>query len=178
MRIDGFLLKNFTDCGADELDAILSWRNAPEVRRNSFSCGEIDRESHFSYVKSLPKRKDRAYFLVYDGNGPVGVISFTGMDGVSAEVGYYKAGDRKNEKGVGALLLKLAEKAACAVGGGKWRLLKTEVFSSNIPSVKSIERAGYKENREKRRQFARERDGEIVSVLCYELALTAPRKYA
>ncbi len=172
MTIDGFLLKNFTDCCEGELSAVLSWRNAPEVRRNSFSCGEIDRESHFSYVKSLVQRKDRAYFLVSGPDGrPVGVISFTGIDGVSADVGYYKAGNRKNEKGVGALLLKLAEKAAYAVGGGKWKLLRTEVFSFNVPSVRSIERAGYKENAEKRRFFTR--DGETVTVLCWELPLNA-----
>ena len=119
MQIDGFLLKNFTDCSPDELDAILSWRNDPDVRNNFFSCELISRESHFSYVRSLSERSDLFYFLVCGADSShIGVISFRQTDKNAAGVGYYKAATKKNEKGVGALLLKLAEKAAYKIGGG------------------------------------------------------------
>ena len=171
MQIDGFGLKNFTDCTPDELDVILSWRNAPDVRRNSFSCELISRENHFAYVRNLSGRNDLFYFLVCGADrSPIGVISFRQTDKNAAEVGYYKAATKKNEKGVGALLLKLAEKAAYKINGGGYKILYTDVFSFNLPSIKSIERAGYKENIEKRRQFARE-SGEKFLVLRYELTL-------
>lgn len=108
-----YILKNFIDCSEKELDEILSWRNDYQVRKNSFNQGIIERQDHFNYVETLKNRVDRAYFLVQDENNiPYGVISFLNISKDFAEVGYYKAKNRENEKGIGKILLDIASSVA------------------------------------------------------------------
>lgn len=172
MIIDGYLIKNFTDCSLQELTDILSWRNHEDVRRNSFNSDIISLENHLKYVKNLSHNQNAAYFLIYNHlNEALGVISFTGIDGTKADVGYYKSIEKAAEKGLGVILLSLAAKTALYIkhNGGGLHFLVTEVFSFNIGSIKSIERAGYKEIPEKRRQI--EKDGKVTDVLYYKLQL-------
>ena len=172
MIIDGYLIKNFTECSLKELRDILSWRNHEDVRKNSFSSDIISFESHLKYVKTLSFNSNTMYFLVYNSlNEALGVISFTDIDRLKASVGYYKSVEKVAEKGIGFILLNLAAKVAQSVAsnGRGWNFLITEVFSFNTASIKSIERAGYKELPEKRRQI--EKDGKVIDILYYKLQL-------
>lgn len=172
--MNNYIIKNFIDCNSSELDEILKWRNSQDVRENSFNQNIISREAHFNYVKTLQNRSDVAYFLIYDENNiPLGVVSFTNITEKSAEVGYYKSLNRKNEKGVGKKLLNIATNIAKKIIknsiGEELLSIVTKVFFSNTSSIKSIINAGYIERIDKRYNIVIN-DKEVL-VYYYELQL-------
>lgn len=163
-------LKNFTECSKEELEMILSWRNSPEVRESSFNSDIIKLEDHMAFVSSLGGggNEDKAYFLLSDAKGYAGVVSFTGINPISAEIGYYKNPERK-EKGMGIRLLEQAAETAKNELGIKE--IVTEAFSFNIPSLKSIERSGFIKIKEEQADGYFERFGDDAAIIIYKRIL-------
>lgn len=161
-------LKNFTECSKEELELILSWRNSPEVRESSFNGDIIKLEDHMAFVSSLGGGNEgKAYFLLSDAKGYAGVVSFTGINPISAEIGYYKNPERKEKLGI-KLLEQAAETAKNELG---LKEIVTEAFSFNIPSLKSIERSGFIKIKEEQADGYFERFGDYATIIIYKRIL-------
>ena len=80
MQIFGLLRKVDTN----ELEMMLAWRNAPNVRENMYTRHKISLEEHLEWWGRAKFRGDQQYFM-YEYNGrPAGVVGFTDIDEVSA----------------------------------------------------------------------------------------------
>ena len=62
---------------SEDLDAILSWRNQPDVRRCMFSSHVISVSEHRAWFEALREDPSRQVFVYLLGNKKVGVVQFT-----------------------------------------------------------------------------------------------------
>ena len=88
----GYKFKNFVCLTEEEKKLVLEWRNSPEIRKWMFNSDVITYQSHSDYIKSLEKRTDRYYWLVYTPeNYPIGVFDIVNVDPIRniAETGDY-----------------------------------------------------------------------------------------
>ena len=76
----GYRFKNFVILNDDEKRMVLKWRNDDSVRRWMYSAKQATEEEHFNYIKTLERRDDRWYWLIYRGELPVGVLVLTLQD--------------------------------------------------------------------------------------------------
>lgn len=81
-------LKDFTKLDADEILAVFRARTDPSVAR--FSKSNFSFETHRNFIKYLKYQDDKKYFMVYDDNDFIGVISFIEISAKDAEFGIYK----------------------------------------------------------------------------------------
>ncbi len=95
-------LLDFTTLDTNQLTLVLSWRNHPKIREWMLHRNEISMEEHLRFVESLKSRVDRRYFLVQREDEYIGVIDFTGITGISTEIGIYANPDMR---GVGEALM-------------------------------------------------------------------------
>lgn len=137
---DGDIQLRFADDG--DADAILAWRNAPEVRASSRTDAPVAPDAHrawFARVQADPRR----HLLVGERNGqPVGVIRFDGDEACGYEISIYLVPGASGQ-GVGTALLEAAE---------RWlrhnvpqaRRIHAEVLAHNVASLQLFERCGYR----------------------------------
>lgn len=64
----------------DELELMLSWRNAPNVRANMFTKHEITLTEHLSWWSRTRLRSDQLYSIYEFAGRPAGVVGFTSID--------------------------------------------------------------------------------------------------
>jgi UDP-4-amino-4,6-dideoxy-N-acetyl-beta-L-altrosamine N-acetyltransferase len=96
-------LLNFTTLDPQLLTMVLAWRNHSNIRRWMLNTDEISMENHVQFVESLKNRADKRYFLLQREDEYIGVIDFTDMTDMSAEIGIYANPDMR---GVGEALMK------------------------------------------------------------------------
>jgi UDP-4-amino-4,6-dideoxy-N-acetyl-beta-L-altrosamine N-acetyltransferase len=86
-----FSYKNFISLTDEEKLMVLNWRNHENIRKWMYNQDVIEKDSHFSFIKSLKKRKDCFYWLVFKKETPIGVFSLTDIDYQISQVapGYY-----------------------------------------------------------------------------------------
>jgi len=48
----------------DELELMLSWRNAPSIRANMYTQHEISIDEHLAWWEQASKRDDQQYFML------------------------------------------------------------------------------------------------------------------
>ncbi|MGA8516294.1 MAG: UDP-4-amino-4,6-dideoxy-N-acetyl-beta-L-altrosamine N-acetyltransferase, partial [Burkholderiaceae bacterium] len=68
------------DIQADELELMLTWRNAPTVRANMYTRHEISLQEHVAWWERMQKRDDQRYFMYESEGTPCGIVAFTGID--------------------------------------------------------------------------------------------------
>lgn len=119
-------LLDFTTLDTPLLTLVLAWRNHSNIRRWMLSDDEILMINHLQFIQSLKTRSDKRYFLVQREEAYIGVIDFTDITDISAEIGIYANPDMR---GVGeALMNALIDYAFVTL---KVKTLIATVFSDN-----------------------------------------------
>lgn len=81
-------LKNFTSLNKSEFYLVLAWRNDPNIAH--FTKNQrISLNEHLAFFDKLKILNDKKYFLVFDKDEPIGVISFIDICEESCEFGLY-----------------------------------------------------------------------------------------
>jgi len=125
----------------DDADALLSWRNDPTTRTNSFDERPIDRDRHLAWLRGrLADPRTRIYVGLADGI-ECGTVRFEPRNEGLAEVSI-TLDPRFRGKGLAAELLRVGlqnYRDEC----GPSRVI-ARVKAGNIASLRAFERAGYR----------------------------------
>ena len=117
---------------------LLEWVNDPDTRLNSINQGLVKIDEHIDYIKSiLNSTTINQYILEIDGDG-VGTIKDETLDGC-IEISY-SINPKYRGKKLGILMMQLY------LYNRKGTFLCV-VKQNNIPSIKMVERIGYKLDR-------------------------------
>lgn len=65
---------------SEELELMLSWRNAPSVRANMYTRHEILLVEHLAWWEKIQTRSDQQYFMYECQGTPFGIVGFNGID--------------------------------------------------------------------------------------------------
>lgn len=68
------------DVTEDDRDRLLAWRNSPEVAAYMYSDHPIGREEHDRWFDTIPKRRDRRYWIIQVNDAPAGLINLADID--------------------------------------------------------------------------------------------------
>ena len=68
------LLRSFKE---GDLPQVLTWRNAPEVRKYMYTSHEISWDEHKAWFRSLQDDSSKLYFIFQDHGIDMGVVCFT-----------------------------------------------------------------------------------------------------
>lgn len=101
-------VENFQNIDEEQAKFVLKMRNHPDIKKYMREMDEISLEDHLNYLKSLKKRKDKAYWVVKDleHNEVLGTIAFSNIKENSGEFGIYK-NPFLSAKGIGTFLGQL-----------------------------------------------------------------------
>lgn len=81
-------LLNFKDFNNSQIELVYKWRNDPKIAQYMINKS-IKWDEHLNFINSLKNSSDKLYFLVYQDNEPIGVISFINIDSQKCEFGLY-----------------------------------------------------------------------------------------
>ena len=129
------------DIHDDDLELVLSWRNAPSVRQNMYTRHKISLEEHHRWWKVVCARNDQRYFLYENDDIPLGVVGFTQINtsDLNSSWAFYASPDAP--RGTGSRMEFLAlEKAFGEIGLHK---LYCEVLAFNEAVVKLHKKFGF-----------------------------------
>lgn len=149
-----------------DLELVLRWRNAPEIRNNMYTQHEISWDEHVNWFKCIDP-EDTKYFIFEIDNDPVGVINFSRLkrNKRQAEWGFY-SGDL-SRRGIGkAMEVNALEYAFTKLGLEK---LNCEVLSNNMPVVSFHRKFGFSVEGILKGHFEHS-NGDILDI--YKLAIT------
>ncbi len=124
-----------------DLEMILPWRNAPEVRNNMFTNHEISWQEHVDWFKRLQKDSSKKHFVWRENNIAHGVVCFMNYNVTtrSAFWGFYSA--PRAPKGTGLKMEYAAlEYAFDALNLHK---LSCEVIAFNVAVVNMHIKVGF-----------------------------------
>ena len=127
----------------DDLELVLSWRNAPNVRKNMYSQDEIALSDHLRWWANINESPQDAYFVFEQDVDQLGVVSFTEIDlkNQSALWAFYASPSAP--KGTGSRMETLAlEYFFSKLGLNK---LCCEVLASNTPVLGLHKKFGFVE---------------------------------
>jgi len=128
----------FTSLNLQQTILLRHWRNRPEVRKWMYCSTPITLQAHLKFIRQLSIRNDCYYFLLQQGQEPLGVGSLTKITSTSAHIGLYRILSRK---GIGYLLLtQLIEHAFKKQG---LRRLYAEAFEMNTQAMGLYLRVGF-----------------------------------
>jgi UDP-4-amino-4,6-dideoxy-N-acetyl-beta-L-altrosamine N-acetyltransferase len=68
------------DIKPSELELMLDWRNAPQVRRNMYNQHIIGLSEHLIWWRNTAGSLDKKYFMYERGGLPAGIVGFTDID--------------------------------------------------------------------------------------------------
>lgn len=160
-------LGELRDIKDDELELMLSWRNAPGVRKNMYTQHEISLSEHLSWWNSIKTRVDQKYFM-YEAEGkPCGIVAFNKIDlhNENTSWAFYASSDAA--KGTGSRMEFLAiEYVFFELNLNK---LNCEVLAFNSPVIKLHQKFGFKVEGIIRQQYKIEREYSDV----YQLGILA-----
>ena len=130
-------LKNFTELSEDEIKAV--YRARMDERTARFCLTKFDFAEHCKFVDSLKSRKDKIYFMVYEGDVFIGSIYFSDFADGGAEFGLYKNPElsRVGDK----LMSEILRYAKFELGV---RTLFLRVLAKNTPALRLYEKYGFK----------------------------------
>lgn len=140
----------------DELELMLSWRNAPDVRKNMYTQHEISLNEHISWWNSIQSRADQKYFMCEVENKPCGIVAFNQIDLLNKNSlwAFYASPDAA--KGTGSRMEFLAlEYAFCDLNLNK---LNCEVLAFNTPVIKMHQKFGFKVEGILRQQYRNQQE--------------------
>lgn len=126
----------------EELELMLSWRNAPSVRANMYTNHEISLAEHIAWWDRIQSRSDQQYFMYEYGSLPSGIVAFNGIDAVNQNSSWAFYSSPQAPKGTGSRMEFLALEHAFK----QIRLHKLccEVLAFNMPVVRLHEKFGFK----------------------------------
>ena len=129
-------------------DMVLRWRNHPQVRRASFTTGEIDPAEHDRWWSSV-RADGSKWLLIYEhGGAPSGVVTFTtDDDGGAATWGFYLDIEGLNRRGelLQAWIGIERESASYAFEKIGVTVLHGDVLASNAAVRRLHQRCGFTE---------------------------------
>ena len=153
---------------AADLDAVLRWRNHPDVRRYMYTQHEITPAEHRAWFERASADR-RRHLLIFESDGtPAGFVSFAlGDEAGVADWGFYLAPEAARGLGqaLGTAALEFAFKEL------KLRKVCGEALEDNERSIKFHERLGFAREGVLRRAAA----GQTAGVVCFGLAASAWR---
>ena len=124
-----------------ELELMLGWRNAPNVRANMYTRHEINMDEHLAWWARIQQRDDQRYFMYEAGGTPLGIIGFTGIDRTSENSSWAFYASPEAPKGTGSkmefLALDFAFNDLCL------HKLHCEVLAFNSPVIKLHQKFGF-----------------------------------
>ena len=127
----------------EDLEMVLAWRNAPEVRRNMCTSHIISWEEHLGWFKKISSDPSIQYHIFEELQKPLGVVYFTHYNPIHANAfwGFY-AGDGA-PKGTGLKMeYDALEFAFSTLGLHK---LNCEVIAFNQPVINMHKKVGFVE---------------------------------
>lgn len=93
---------SFRDMRVTDLEMVLGWRNAPEVRRNMYTSHVISMEEHTRWWRNASQRQDRQHFIFEDAAGPQGVALLTDLDRTNRNASWAFYARPKAPRGTGS----------------------------------------------------------------------------
>lgn len=126
----------------EELELMLSWRNAPSVRANMYTRHEISLAEHLEWWERIKTRSDQQYFMYEYQSTPIGVVAFNQIDGSNQNSSWAFYASPEATKGTGNRMEFLALEHAFGVI--KLHKLCCEVLAFNVPVIKLHEKFGFK----------------------------------
>ncbi|WP_222130017.1 UDP-4-amino-4,6-dideoxy-N-acetyl-beta-L-altrosamine N-acetyltransferase [Bordetella genomosp. 13] len=125
----------------DELESMLSWRNAPAVRANMYTRHEISIDEHLDWWERTKQRDDQRYFMYEAGGRALGVVGFTRIDPLNANSSWAFYASPEAPRGTGSKMELLA--LDYAFGELKLRRLHCEVLAFNTAVIKLHQKFGF-----------------------------------
>lgn len=153
------LLRSIRD---DELELMLSWRNAPSVRSKMYTRQVISLEAHKAWWAGIQARKDQKYFMYEFSGVPTGIVAFNDIDLVNGNSAWAFYASPEAVKGTGSRMEFLA--LECAFGELGLRRLCCEVLGFNTPVVALHKKFGFTEEGVKREHH--KMDDGFHDVIC------------
>jgi UDP-4-amino-4,6-dideoxy-N-acetyl-beta-L-altrosamine N-acetyltransferase len=126
----------------NELELMLTWRNAPSVRANMYTRHEISLEEHLTWWDRIQTRMDQRYFM-YEYKGQLlGVVAFNGIDAANKNSAWAFYASPDAPKGTGSRM----EFCALEYAFNELRLhkLNCEVLAFNSSVIKLHQKFGFK----------------------------------
>jgi UDP-4-amino-4,6-dideoxy-N-acetyl-beta-L-altrosamine N-acetyltransferase len=126
----------------DEIDLMLEWRNAPEVRKHMYTQQVIPREEHFVWWEATKRREDRQYFMYEFNQEPRGIVGFSSIDKAhnNSSWAFYAAPDAP--RGTGSRMEFLA--LNYAFNALRLHKLHCEVLSTNEAVIRLHQKYGFR----------------------------------
>ena len=134
-------LGKLRDIEHQELELMLGWRNAPNVRANMYTRHEIHMDEHLAWWAKIQQRDDQRYFMYQAGEIPLGIIGFTGIDRISENSSWAFYASPDAPKGTGSKMELLA--LDCAFNELGLHKLHCEVLAFNTPVIKLHQKFGF-----------------------------------
>ncbi len=119
----------------DDAAALLTWRNDPETRRQSFNTDIVPLENHLTWLAGVITNPDRILFVAEHEGVPAGTIRADKDTDGSYEISWTVAPLMRG-KGIGKAMLR----AACETLEGN---LTAQVKSENKASMSMAESVGF-----------------------------------
>jgi UDP-4-amino-4,6-dideoxy-N-acetyl-beta-L-altrosamine N-acetyltransferase len=132
---------NFINLSAEEKEKVRKWRNHPKIKQWMNHRKTISFVEHQQFLTSLEMSKNNKYWLVKQKEQYLGVIYFTDITSLTAELGIYISPDQLGH-GYGSLLLKYLLKIGFEKIGLK--NIKLEVFSDNTKAINLYQKFHFK----------------------------------
>ena len=165
MIIDTSPLGSLRSIKDQDIEIMLSWRNAPSVRENMYTRHEISLAEHQSWWQKVKESLHHRYFMYECSGVPLGVIGFTDIDpeNNNSSWAFYASPDAP--RGTGSRMEALALEYAFSVL--KLHKLKCEVLAFNKPVIKLHNKFGFMVEGIFREQH--KTDKEYVDIYCLGL---------
>lgn len=120
-------------------DSLLAWRNDPATRANSVSADPVKPDAHAVWLAQVLDDPDRVLVIGEDADGTaIGMVRFD-LSNDSAQVSINLAPAARG-RSLSAPLLRAAEPWIA----GRAQVLIALIKSTNTPSRRAFERAGYR----------------------------------
>ena len=154
------LLRSIRD---DELELMLSWRNAPSVRSKMYTRQVISLESHKAWWAGIQGRKDQKYFMYEFSGVPTGIVAFNNIDLMNGNSSWSFYASPEAIEGTGFRMNFLAMEYAFGELG--LHRLYGEALDFNTPSVALHKKLGFREEGVKRQHH--KMDDGFHDVICF-----------
>ena len=130
------------DANAGDVDLYYQWAMDPDVRRQSFSSGDIAYGDHVAWFHRRLVDPYSALFVLLDDGAPVGQIRFTMNRDGEAEIGYSVAREARG-RGFARALIELGVAAMAARGV---QTIVARVKPDNLASIAAFRRCGFQQD--------------------------------
>ena len=129
----------FRKVNTSDLNLLFDWADDDEVRKQSFSTGKIDFETHKIWFQNKLKNKNSHMYIAEINTYPVSLIRFD-VENDHAVIGILID---KNWRGK-ALATSILQKVIEIFHQKKPLPIHAYIKESNIPSIKTFQQAGFK----------------------------------